>query len=1027
MCPGCGAVVRSGDRFCAMCGAPVSPGTATQGAGRQAVSGERKVVTVLFADTVDSTRLIEDFDPEQAVARLQPVLDAMTAAVHTYDGIVSSVMGDGVLALFGAPVAHEDHAVRAAYAALDMLADVRAATGRAIDIRVGVHTGEVLLRTIETDLSRDYTALGPAVHLASRMERMAEPGQALLTAHTVRLAQGFVDTECLGSMPVRGLDEPVEVHRLVRRTGVVGTWTPRVQRELTPFIGRDRELATLRDGLERARRGTGAVTAIVGEAGVGKSRLVHEFLRDAPADVTRRRMQASPYDASTPYHPMIALLLGEADGHDDLDRKTVRGRVAATVTTMAPTAGAAVIDPLVAMVGGEPDSAEWAALDPPRRRRRIRDAVRTVIGQAARRRTELIVVEDLHWIDEDTQAVLDDVVAAAVDAAIHLVVTYRPMYHDRWIDRSHHDQVRLDPLHDDAADDLVGALLGRHPSVARLHRALLARTDGTPLFVEETVRSLSDAGALTGDAGAHRFVGDPDALALPDTVHAVVAARVDQLAAHDKHLLQVAAVIGETVPVDVLTSTSGLDAAAVAERAARLRAAQFVYELESRRELVFKHNLIREVVYGQIPLDSRRRLHGAVADALATRTPTGEAPVERLAHHTYNAGRWRAAAQHLWLAAQRSEQRSAYPQAQRLLTMGLDAASRLAATAETQSLQIDMAGGLRVAATGSGQRLGSTLEHLDRAAVHADELGDDRRRAMVAVHRSYVGSLTGDHPLAVSAARTVQQVGRELGDRYLLAEGRLAEGQALAMAGHPRDVPDLLGLDVEFLRTAVGTDRRGLVTSRIVTSLTFISFAHAQMGQSALADHWFAERSAIADAGGRPFELAFGAWCGGVIELQAGRPAAAAEQFDAGLAITRLHDLMYTDALISAFAGHAWALLGELGSAERAVDWAIESARVMESPLIAEWARVHRAHGHLQRGDPELARADAEAVLGFARRRDHPWLEATALRWLAAATTDRDLADAQLQTAISVCERVHLAATAEHLRSDVAALRGQGA
>ncbi|HSJ45926.1 MAG TPA: adenylate/guanylate cyclase domain-containing protein [Euzebyales bacterium] len=199
----------------------MSPGAATRRAGRHAVSGERKVVTILFADIVNSTRVIEDVDPEQAVARLQPVLDAMTAAVHTYDGIVSSVMGDGVLALFGAPVAHEDHAVRAAYAALDMLADVRAATDGTIDIRVGVHTGEVLLRTIETDLSRDYTALGPAVHLASRMERMAGPGQALLTAHSARLTQGFVETECLGAMPVRGFDEPFEVHRLVRRTGVV--------------------------------------------------------------------------------------------------------------------------------------------------------------------------------------------------------------------------------------------------------------------------------------------------------------------------------------------------------------------------------------------------------------------------------------------------------------------------------------------------------------------------------------------------------------------------------------------------------------------------------------------------------------------------------------------------------------------------------------------------------------------------------------------------------------------------------------
>lgn len=991
---------------------PLSSGVAPPPA-RHSVSGERKIVTLLFADTVGSTSLIEHIDPEHAVSRLQPVLDAMIDGVHAFGGTVSSVAGDGILALFGAPIAHEDHAVRAAYAALQMLDGVRAATGGTIDIRVGLHTGEVLLRTITTDLSVDYTALGPPVHLASRMERLAEPGQALMTADAARLATGFVVSEPLGPRSVKGLDEPVEVRRLLRRTDAVGTWMPRVRRELTRFVGRRNELATLRQAFARAQRGHGRLTAVTGGAGVGKSRLVHEFLTTLPANVSVRRLQASPYDVSTPYFPLIPLFRGARDARAESDDE-VRHRIAADVEALDPQLVSMVIDPVIALIGGQPDSDEWTALDPPRRRRRIRDAVRSLAIAAARRGTEVFVIEDLHWIDEDTQAVLNDIVDIVDGTAIHIVVTYRPEYDDNWTERAFHERVRLDPLLDDQAAELLNALLGSHPSIGRLRHALLTRTDGTPLFVEETVRSLADGGALAGNPGEYRFVGDLDALELPGTVQAVVAARIDRLPRSDKRLLQVAAVIGETVPVELLEATAGDDEHAVHDGSGRLQEAEFLYELDDGSELTFKHNLIREVVYGEIPLERRRLLHGSVADALAaTRAP--DAPVERLAHHSYHAERWDDAVRYMWRAAQLSERRSAYPQARRLLAMGLDASTRLPETIDHMSRVIDMAGALRVAATGAGQRLQSTLRALDRAATYADRLGDRRRLATVAVHRSYVGSMTGDHRLAVTAARTARQLGNELDDRYLVAEGRLAEGQALAMAGHPRDVPELLSTDLDFLKTAIGADRRGLVTSRISTSLIWIAMAWAQLGRFSGADRVFADRAAIVDADGRPFEMAFGAWVGGTIDIFAGRLQAARVRLTTGLEIAQLHDLTYNDALICAQLGYTQAALGDPEAAMRTLDRAVELAQVAESPYVDGWARVNRAYAHLIQDAPALATADASAARAFARHHDQPLVEAIALRRLGAATTDRAQADAYVRDALAICDREYLVALRDQL------------
>lgn len=914
LCARCGVAGRPGDRWCVACGASLArggddPADRHAPGMRHTLAGERKVVTVLFADIVDSTAMIQDVDPELAVARLQPGLDAMTRAVHEYGGIVSSVAGDGILALFGAPAAHEDHAVRACVAALSMLDAVTGADVGGVRIRVGAHSGEVLLRTVGTDLSRDYTAIGPTVHIASRMERMAEPGEALVTGGTARLVGGHVRTDALGTRRVRGLDRPVEVHRLRGRTAVVGTWAPRATRGLTRFVGRTRELATLVGGLRRVQRGAGGVTAIVGESGVGKSRLVHEYPARVPPSVVVWRAQASPYDTSTPYYPLMTAFRELLDVRSD-DESQMPDRTAAFLRELDPDLPVSAVEPLLSLMGGRPRSAAWAALDPPQRRRRIRDTVRAVVVAAARRATMIIVVEDLHWIDTQTQAVLEDLVATVADTRIHLVVTSRPGHDESWVLASRHDDIVLEPLEGDDAAALIDALVGTHPSTARLRRDLHARAGGTPLFLEEAVQALSERRVLEGRPGSYRQVGEIDDVGLPGTVQAAVGARIDRLHAADKAVLQVAAVIGESMSAAVLQA-AGTDVADVARSRERLVRDGYLVASDrpGHNHVAFKHNLIREVAYAGIPRDRRRRLQAVIADVLAARRGD-DAHLGRRAYHAYRAERWHDAATLLWQAAGEAEQRSAYPQARRLLLMGLDALRRLEPTNERMILAIDMAGGLRVACSGAGEGLSSTLPELERARGYAEALGDRERLAATHIQRSYVGSLTGRHVLAVDAARAVQRIGEDLGDRYLVAEGRLAEGQAMTMAGWPEGVVASLERDLDFLHHAVGDDRRGLVSNRAVTSLTFIALSHAMLGAFADADDAHARRMALSRAGGRPFELAFGAWSGGVIDLLAERFEAAERAFTDGLVIARHHDLLYPTMWIGAHLGYAEAVLG---------------------------------------------------------------------------------------------------------------------
>lgn len=469
------------------------------------MEGERKQVTVLFADLKGSMELLAYRDPEEARRLLDPLIEHMIDAVHRYEGMVNQVMGDGIMALFGAPVAREDHAIRACYAALHMqqsvkryAQDVLSSDGVAVEIRVGLNSGEVVVRAIGSDLKMDYTAVGRTTHLAARMEQMAHPGTVLLTAQTLALARGFVHARVRDTGPVKGLVEVLEIYELLGANPVHSRLHAVATGELTQFVGRTAEMRVLEHALKEAGDGHGHVVALVGEAGVGKSRLVWEFTRanpNRPQNWFVLQAATVSHRMASAYAPVVELLRGYFQIESNDDTPNIRDKVSRKLAALddALECTLAVFLSLLDVPVEDPD---WAKLDPPQRRQRTLAALKRLLLRQSQVQPLLLVFEDLHWIDSETQALLDSLVDSVPTAHLLLLVNYRPEYTHHWGSKTGYQLLQLDSFSATLAEELLVALLGNDPGLADLRRLLTDRTQGNPLFLEESVRALVETGAL---------------------------------------------------------------------------------------------------------------------------------------------------------------------------------------------------------------------------------------------------------------------------------------------------------------------------------------------------------------------------------------------------------------------------------------------------------------------------------------------------------------------------------------------------
>ena len=715
-CANCGTQLSATAKFCPECAHPVAAGVVTQRRftspetytpkhlaekiliSKAALEGERKQVTVLFADMKGSMELLADRDPEKARKILDPVLEHMMEAVHRYEGTVNQVMGDGIMALFGAPLAHEDHAVRACYAALRMQESVkryaegvRRTEGIPIQIRVGLNSGEVVVRSIGSDLKMDYTAVGQATHLAARMEQMAMPGSIMMTADALRLAEGYVQVKSLGPVNVKGLNEPVDAYEITGAGPVRSRLQAAASRGLTRFVGRDTELETLSRALDKAGSGRGQVVALVGEPGVGKSRLFWEFTHSRRTlDWLILESGSVSYGKATPYLPLIDLLkayfkITDRDDHREI-REKVTGKLLTLDKALEPTLPA-----FLALLDVAVEEQQWQLLDPPQRRQRTLEAIKRLLLRESQVQPLLLVIEDLHWIDSETQSFLDSLIESLPTARLLLMVNYRPEYQHGWGSKTYYSQLRIDPLPPESAEELLEVVLGDEANLQPLKQLLIGRTEGNPFFLEESVRTLVETKLLVGERGNYRLAKPIESTQVPATVQAVLAARIDRLAVDEKRLLQSAAVIGKDVPFALLQAIADQSDEEVRRGLIQLQAAEFLYEtsLFPDIEYTFKHALTHEVAYGTLLQDRRRALHTRIVET--TEQLYGDRlveQVERLADHAVRGEVWDKAVMYLREAGTKALSRSANLEAVAYFTRALEVVETLPLSDEREKQEL---------------------------------------------------------------------------------------------------------------------------------------------------------------------------------------------------------------------------------------------------------------------------------------------------------------------------------------------------
>ena len=1035
VCTNCGSRVSPTAKFCPQCGELLRPADDVRFASprhytpqhladkiltsKPALEGERKQVTVLFADIKGSMELLADLDPEDAQKLFDPVLERMIEAVHRYEGTVNKVMGDGIMALFGAPLAHEDHAVRACYAALRMqetvtrYADsVQRSHGMPVTIRVGLNSGQIVVRAIGNDLQMDYTVIGQTVHLASRMEQMARPASVLITANTLQLVEGYVAIRSLGPVPVKGLADPLQIYEVTGAGAARTRLEAALGRGLTRFIGRDVELEELRRAQQLARSGRGQVVAIVGEAGVGKSRLVHEFVHSRTADYLVLEASSVSYGQATPYLPVMELLRHYFKINTNDSTRSIHEKVAGKILTLDASLQDA-IPPVLDLLDALEDEHPFRSLDPPQHRQRTYEAVTRLLLNESRVQPLIVIFEDLHWNDSLSLGLLNALIVGAPDARLLLVVSYRPQFRDEWRNRPNYHQVRLDPFVGEDVTELLQVLLGSDPNVATLKSFVIERASGNPFFAEEIVRALVDTGVLEGARGNYRLARPLSSVEVPPTVQAVLAARIDGLPAPEKRLLQEAAVIGYDVPLALLQAISGLTEDELGNLLGNLQDAEFLYAAQLFPDLQyrFKHAFTHDVTYSGLLRNRRRDIHARVVDTIERlyADRPGE-QVDRLAHHALQGELKEKAVHYFRQAAGKAAARSALTDARTWFEKALDVLKSLPESQDT----IEQAFEIRIELRSVLRQFGEVrqmLNNIREAEVLAERLKDDHRRGRVCAIMTTVLATIDELDEAVVTGTRAVEIAQHVGDLSLGVIAKSCLGEAYYYRGEYEHVVEIAIESLAALPTEWDQEFLGLALPPSVFSRACLIMSLAELGRFAEAAKYKAEAIRIADHTQHAHTIGWAYLAASTLHLFRGDWAKTRLLIERWINLPQTLDIAVL--LPWAVATSAWAL-AEIGEAGEALARLREGEQLLERQL-ARGIVGHRAWGYhaVSRASLLLGRLDdtqrlSQRSIESAQRQ--PGFAAHALRLLGDIASHPDLFDAQrgigyYQQALKIAEQ----------------------
>jgi class 3 adenylate cyclase/tetratricopeptide (TPR) repeat protein len=1027
-CPFCQHENPEGARFCNDCGARLGAPTARPEpraytpphlvekilASRSALRGERKQVTVLFADVARSMELAERVDPEEWHRLLDRLFRVLADSVHRYEGTINQYTGDGIMALFGAPIAHEDHAQRACAAALDLTRELGALAlevrrERALEfaVRMGLSSGEVVVGRIGDDLRMDYTAQGHVVGLAARMQQLAPPGGIMVADPTARLAWGFFDFLDRGEQRLKGVSVPVRAFQL-RGPGPVGSRLERSRvRGFSRFVGRERELDRLERALQEAQSGRPRVALVTAEPGAGKSRLCLELVERA-GGAACHYARALSHGRTLPFHVIVPLarsLLGVAEGAPP---STVRDAVRRGLETVPP-------DPIATdfwldLLGVSDHARVPSGLDPQARRIRLFRSLVELIRDRARREITVVWIDDLHWLDPMSEAALDMLVEAllAPESAgnrILLLATTRPEYRPAWSARV--EALAPAPLTLRDSRTLLDDWLGPNDALAPLRTRIEAQARGNPLFVEEMVRSLVEHRVLSGARGAYELSAPGQEIALPETVQAVIASRIDRLDDRDKDVLQAASVVGRDVPIDVLRTVVDLPAAELAAALERLVTAQFLGDTGAPGEYAFRHPLAQEVAYRMQLVDRRRATHGAIARALLE-IHGGAAGTHAalLAHHFDEAGERLDAARWHEQAGRRVARSDPAAGTRHLHRVG----ALLAEGPESRdTLMLQLTSRIALLEVGRIAGIEEREVHglFDEARVVVERLGDQAGHAFLLTSYGRLCGLAGDVGQYLACAERASALAQgadavvEFEMRSVLAHAQLAVGRlAPARATAERALADLAR--VAGLREAVANSTApGLCR-------VWWALAGAHLGRAAEAER--ALEDLLAEERDRTLQALYGthAFLCEVLRLRGDRPRAI-DHGRRAVALADEHGSVFAQVEAAAFLGAAELEHGDLTAATRALERALALARDRRTALwyeprmLATLAEARRAGG-----DREQARALLSEAHGLAAR-GRSWRLGTfdvALAWARLLASEPAADRASIERALASVDAV---------------------
>ncbi len=994
---------------------------------RGALEGERKQVTVLFADVSGFTSLAEALDPEEVHGLMNRAFELMLAAIHRYEGTVNQFLGDGLMALFGAPVAHEDHARRAALAALEMqtaLSGYRDELGRTrgVDfrLRMGLNTGLVVVGTIGDNLRMDYTAVGDTTNVAARMQQIAQPGLIVVADATRRLIEPWFELGALGTVAVKNRVEPVRAWTLLhRRRGDA-------VRHLSPLVGRADALMSLKRAAESAQAGRGRVVYVVGEPGIGKSRLLLELRERVGDAMTWIEGRCLSFGQSTPFLPLtdalrqlFGIVENDSEGQAiekidrELDRLGDRARGTGPYMRFA--------------LALDPGDAGVSAMDPAERLGRLLRATSLVFRLKSQEKPIVMVIEDLHWIDAGSESYLKTVVDDMAGMAGLLILTWRPSYRPPFNEHTYVSRVLLEPLADDDALALVRSTLAIQDLPEHLAGLIARKAEGNPFFLEEIGRALVDGGAVRTEGGQLTLMRPGSAVVVPDRVQDVIAARIDRLTEDQKRTVQTASVIGREFALRLLRRVA--DAADRTERAlADLKALEFVYEKAAafeELEYVFKHALTQDVAYESILHARRKELHARIGAAMeelyADRL---EERVDELAYHFLRGEVWEKAASFARQAGDRAAALCLDDKAAELYERGLQALERLPETAETAQLGIELRLAMRAPLWRGGQldRLSARFKEVEQLATRWGQT--DRLHTVYAFLAQYHWA-KGEQREALRYGHRCLEAAEERSDLGLRVTGHYYLGWSNFVLGNFQQCLEHEQSILSLLEGPRATERFGL------SGLPYCG-ACAQTGWVLLETGDLDRVFAFLDRGDRAAEAAHHLYSTialstvrGRALLEQGRSTEALGVLERAVAICR--DKKFVGQLMLALATLATAY-SRAGRHDEAIAAGRESVRVKDETNVPVTRGHHvmaLAEAYFEAGRLDEADAAAHESVEWSRRLEERAFEAHGVALLAEIADrrgDRSAAVRQWEESLAIATTLGMRPLAERCQAALAAL-----